>query len=364
MHKQDKYDALFSELKHEINFDQHKKSLTLHHLKTAIPTNRSKFKKRKTFMPIIISLTSIVVATCLVMLLLHDPETPTPIVANPPNEPSKIEIIDDPPLPESHLLFNVAIFGTEHPQLKNDIFTYLSTIPVENYESSDVFDTVKVDENGVAIVNFTRAFVDAYNNSMGTAGAGEFLRNINQYVFSYPEVQTVYYLLEGDATNWNSWLQFVDEPMTRAMYEEFKLNDYFYGLRINDSKETVILTIGSGKDYLEEKDVEIGGKGNFDRLIYESLDLTLLFTSDQLVSAFVEIHDTEAFDRFFESFTGNKLAHIVHDKQTSEKNIRILFSEESLNVVTAKYNSDETLTLELGTATPEEISNWKNGILE
>lgn len=55
---------------------------------------------------------------------------------------------------------------------------------------------------------------------MGTAGAGEFLRDINNYVFSYNEVHTVYYLLDGDATAWNNWLQFVDEPLTREQYEE------------------------------------------------------------------------------------------------------------------------------------------------
>ena len=362
MDKQNKYDALFSELKHEIQFDQQKKRQTLHYLKIVVPTNQHKLKKRKTFAPFMISFASIAVAACLVILLLNDKANPN--VADQPIDPNNLEIIEKPSLIESHLRFNVEAFGREHLQLKHDILTYLSTIPIEGYESAELFDTVKMDENGVAIVNFTRAFVEAYNNSMGTAGAGEFLRNVNEYVFSDQEVQTVYYLLDGDATAWNSWLQFVDEPMKRAVYEEWKLNDYFYGVRIHDSKESVILTLGSGIDYIEEKNVEIDGEGNLDRLIYESLHLNLLFNNDQLVSAVVEIQDTEAFDHFFETYTGNKLAHIVDEKQTSEKNRRIVFSEEGMYVITAKYNLDETLTLQLSAATEESIQNLKNGILE
>ena len=88
-----------------------------------------------------------------------------------------------------------------------------------NQEISNVFDTAKVDENGVAIINFNKSFVDAVNNSMGTAGAGELMRTLIGYAFSYDEINTLYNLIDGNSTAWNTWLQFVDKPVTRTEYE-------------------------------------------------------------------------------------------------------------------------------------------------
>lgn len=371
MHKQNKYDALFSELKHEIQFDSQKKRQTLALLKTTIPANQRKLKKGKSFAPFIISITSIVVAACFMLLLLNDTDKPN--VANQPNEPTNLEIDQNPPLTEGHTIFDVENFGKEHLQLKKDIPALLSNVYLAE---SDVFDTVKIDENGVAIVNFTGAFVDKFNNMMGSAGTGELMRALNEYAFSYDEIQTVYYLLDGDATAWTKWLQAVDEPITREEYEKYSSNApsfeeifsieeekfYLYGVTINDSKETIIAILGN--DYTEEFDLEIGGNGNFDRIIYEGKNLTLLFIQDKLVSAFVEIHDAQEFDDFFESFTGNKFSNIFDEKQTSVENSKIIYSEESLHMVTAVYDPLEALTLALGTATPEAISNWKNGIIE
>ena len=193
-------------------------------------------QKRKTNLkPLIVSITGILVTTFLVFLFTYDffLEAPNnkdnalePVNSNhsgtSPDGTFSITIIDEEIIPTNYeeTIFDVKNFGNEHPELKNDVIYYLSTIyKMGNQDVSNVFDTAKVDENGVAIINFNKSFVDAVNNSMGTAGAGELMRTLIGYAFSYDEVNTLYNLIDGNSTVWNTWLQFVDKPVTRTEYD-------------------------------------------------------------------------------------------------------------------------------------------------
>ena len=223
MDKQNEYDPLFSELKNEIHYEHSKKSQALHHIKTMIPRKQT-IAKKKSVTPWLVSISTIVVAASLVFLFINDWSTDLKNTSNEPNQPSETSNpVPSENYPENHTVFDVENFGIEHLQLKNDVIFYLSTTyKMGNNDILDVFDTAKVDENGIAIINFNESFVYAVNNSMGTAGAGELMRTLNSYVFSYNDVQTAYYLLDGNASAWNEWLQFVDEPINREIFRQFE----------------------------------------------------------------------------------------------------------------------------------------------
>lgn len=232
MDKQNEYDPLFSELKDKITFDQHTKKQALHHIKTKVPLHQT--TKKKFVTPLIVSISTIIVAASLALLLINERTTDLTSIDQPnetevptieqPNETTDPTLNETPPLTENQTVFNVESFGSEQLQLKNDILLYLDNLKLRDYISSEVFDTAKIDENGVAIINFSSSFMYAYGNST-TFGAGYLMRALNWYVFSYNEVQTVYYLLDGNASAWNEWLQFVDEPVTRVMYEQSKKDE-------------------------------------------------------------------------------------------------------------------------------------------
>lgn len=235
MEKQDRFDKLFSDLKDEIKLDNYHKRKFLHSVQTGLLVETSPQKRKTNLKPLIVSISGLLVTTFLVFLFTYDfsLETPNnkdnalePIISNhsgtSPDGTSSITIIDEEIISPKYeeTIFDVKNFGNEHPELKNDVIYYLSTIyKMGNQEISNVFDTAKVDENGVAIINFNKSFVDAVNNSMGTAGAGELMRTLIGYAFSYSEINTVYNLLDGNSSAWNKWLQFVDKPVTRTEYE-------------------------------------------------------------------------------------------------------------------------------------------------
>ena len=230
MEKQERIDKLFADLKDEIKLDNNHKRKFLHSVQIGL-LDKTSPQRRTNLKPLIVSISGLLVTTFLVFLFTYNfsLDTPNnkdnalePIISNTSGT-SSITIIDEDivsPTAEE-IIFDVKNFGNEHSELKNDVIYYLSTIyKMENQEISNVFDTAKVDENGVAIINFNKSFVDAVNNSMGTAGAGELMRTLIGCAFSYDEINTLYNLIDGNSTAWNTWLQFVDKPVTRTEYEE------------------------------------------------------------------------------------------------------------------------------------------------
>lgn len=106
--------------------------------------------------------------------------------------------------------FDVEHFGREHTALKKDIELLLA-----ESDAVHLINVVKFDEDGIALVDFSPAFIKAFDATMATATAGELLRNLNSRVFSYEEIQTVYYLIDGNSTDWWKWLELAHEPITR-----------------------------------------------------------------------------------------------------------------------------------------------------
>ena len=368
MEKQDKYDALFSELKKEFIYNPQQKKETLRYLKTAVHINEEKLKQKKSYTPMFISLTSLVIAACLTVLFLTNQST-APNIEHPSSEVA-------PPKMDEHVTFDVENFGQVHSTLTTDISAFLSNFSLgrAGVSISEEFDPVKIDENGVAIINFTESFIHTFTNVLHDPvlqdpNPIELMNKLNRYAFTTTDVQTIYYLIDGSATAWNEWAQIDDAPITRATYEAtishfpsfetiFTIQDetfYVYGITVNQSKQEVIETLGS--DYSEEKDIVIAGHGYFDRLVYEHLELTLVFQQDILLYAYVPIRNSQSFDRYFEAYTGDKQAQIIDEKPTSIENLRRIYSEKSLNQLSVSYDIYETLSLTLSAIIEEKISD-------
>lgn len=344
MDKRNEYDPLFSELKNEIKLNPHKKRQVLKQMKTVAPFKQTPIEKKKSVTPWIVSVSMILVAASLVLLLIN--ERPTDLTSiDQPNETTDPTLNENPPITENHTIFDVENFGIENLQLKNDILLFLDTLYLE---SSEVFDTVKIDANGVTLINFTDSFVDAYGNSMGTVGAGGFIRAVNNFVFSYNEVQTVYYLLDGDATAWNWWLDYVDEPITRAVYEENMYSSivisekngafYFDGITLGDSKAKVIEMLGG--NYTEDEYHETDGHVlEYDNL-YISLSKELLVYKISIPS-----FDESYYEELFDSFINDGFVYQNGEDLYDVNSGRYFYSKDSGHVVAAKYDPYKNLFL-------------------
>ena len=137
---------------------------------------------------------------------------------------------------------------------------------------------------------------------------------------------------------------------------------YLYGITHDDSKTKVIETLGD--DYIEDTNVELGGSRYFDRLVYEKLGLTIIFNQDQVISITVKVNDPEEFERLYDSYNEGKYYYEGSTDPTSEQNVKHLYSEETLQIVTTKYDPYQTLWLTISYTSPEFISNLKAGIYE
>lgn len=350
MSKQDKYDALFSELKNEFIYDSQQKKKTLTYLKTNMHTNAIA-KNKKSYTPLFISLTSIAIAACLTVLLIKNPSI-TPKIGNSSNEVT-------PPTEDVQEIFDVESFGRVHNNLTITISEILSKfyLHLARLDISQAFDPVKIDDNGVVVINFTTEFIEAFTSVIGDANPKELLHNLNRYVFSEQDVKTVHYLIDGDESAWNKWVEKEDAPITRAAYEASLANSpsfeeiftiqgdtfYIYGVTVNQTKQEVVEKLGV--NYMEEENIVIGGNGYFDRFVYEDLELTLIFNQDILRNAYVSIRDEQSFDHYFETFTGTKQAEIVDEHPTSMENLRTIKSSNGLNTLNARYNFYETLDI-------------------
>ena len=349
MDKQNEYDPLFSELKNEIHYEHSKKSQALHHIKTMTP-HKQTIVKKKSVTPWLVSISTIIVSASLVFLLINDWSTDLKNTSNEPNQPSETSNpVPSENYPENHTIFDVENFGVEHLQLKKDILLLLDTLYLENYESSEVFDTVKINAEGVAIINFTDSFVAAYGNSMGSYGTGFFLRAVNNFIFSYDEVQTVYYLLDGDATAWNSWLGAVDEPMTRGGYEEYIVYHsiviseengafYFGGITLGDSKAKVIELLG--ENYTENINHETDGYV----MEYDNLNISLnedLFVYKISIPSFNELY----YNALFNSFISDGFVYQDGEDLYDVNSGRYFYSKDTAHVVAAKYAPNRDLFL-------------------
>ena len=76
------------------------------------------------------------------------------------------------------------------------------------------------------------------------------------------------------------------------------------------------------------------------------------------------MNDPEEFERLYESYKGGKYYYEGSTEPTSEQNAKHLYSEETLQMVTAKYDPSRTLWLSISYTSPEFISNLKKGIYE
>ena len=363
MMKQDKYDVLFSELKNEFIYDPQQKKKTLIYLKTIIHTNNARAKHKKSYTPLFISLTSIVIAACLTVLFIRNPSM-TSIIEHPSNEVT-------PPTDDVQEIFDVESFGRVHSNLTIAISEILSKfyLHLAGIDISQAFDPVKIDDNGVVLINFTPEFIDAFTTVIEPANPRELLHNLNKYVFSEQDVEAVHYLIDGNESAWNKWVEIEDTPITRAAYEAsianspsfeeiFTIQDdtfYIYGVTINQTKQEVIERLG--ENYIEEKNIVIGGNGYYDRIEYEDLELTLIFHQNFLQNAYVLIRDSQSFDRYFETFTGTKKEEIVDEHSTSMENLRTIESNKGSNTLNARYDIYETLNIILSATSEEEISN-------
>ena len=124
---------------------------------------------------------------------------------------------------ENDILFDVTSFGTVNEELLNELDDVIS-----GNTNSEVFaigipnaiNTVQINKEGIAIVDFRSVFRTSLSNGLTSHEKGELLRALNPIIFSDLQVSSVYYLLEGNFSEWSRWLESTEEPITREIWEE------------------------------------------------------------------------------------------------------------------------------------------------
>jgi hypothetical protein len=124
---------------------------------------------------------------------------------------------------ENDIVFDVTSFGTVNEELLNELDDVIS-----GNTNSEVFaigipnaiHTVQINKEGIAIVDFRSVFRTSLSNGLTSHEKGELLRTLNPIIFSDLQVSSVYYLLEGNFSEWSRWLESTEEPITREIWEE------------------------------------------------------------------------------------------------------------------------------------------------
>jgi hypothetical protein len=217
MEKQNELDTLFTQLKKEIKYDTHAKEKSLLEVKQ-FTNQRVKHKNSK--VPAYISIAAVAIAACLFLLF-----------KNPSNEQTTSPT---PVLPaSSDTVFDVATFGKSDATIKTHLLENLVNFELIDNTSVTWLDDVRVNEEGTAIVIFNDTIIKDLNNTMSTYSGGFLMRVLNATMFSYDNIDTVYYTVNGNATTWTKWFEAVDEPFTRDYVYPF-LSDKSYGFTEND----------------------------------------------------------------------------------------------------------------------------------
>lgn len=135
---------------------------------------------------------------------------------------------------ENDIVFDVTSFGTVNEKLLDELDDVISgdaKTEVFSIGIPNAIHTVRINKEEIAIVDFSSIFRTSLDNVWSSYTKGEVLRTLNSIIFSEPQVNTVYYLLEGNFSEWSRWGEFTEEPITREMWEEMKSNEEYDGLQ-------------------------------------------------------------------------------------------------------------------------------------
>ncbi|WP_322555609.1 DUF4652 domain-containing protein [Sporosarcina beigongshangi] len=130
---------------------------------------------------------------------------------------------------EDDIIFDVNSFGTVNEKLLKELDDVISgKMKTEVFGNGipNAIHTVRINKEGIAIVDLRLVFRTTLDNFWSSHVKGEVGRAFNSILFNEPQVSTVYYLLEGNFSEWSRWGEFVEEPYTREMWEEVS-----YGLQ-------------------------------------------------------------------------------------------------------------------------------------
>ncbi|QHE52675.1 hypothetical protein [Pontibacillus sp. HMF3514] len=115
--------------------------------------------------------------------------------------------------------FDIKYVGKPFPDLKNDLLQVLRGTKQDTIfseKTTGMLNGVSITEDGTAIIDF-KDFRDTIP-SPTSAEKGKLSIELHRAVFNYPEVSTVYYQFNGNASAWWNWLEAYPEPITRAVW--------------------------------------------------------------------------------------------------------------------------------------------------
>ena len=258
--------------------------------------------------------------------------------------------------------------ATENTELKIVIENYLQDY-YQVHNTSFVHD-IKIAEN-IAYVNFKNEFVNYISPTLSSFTSGEVVNTLNRLLFEADEIESIYYFIDGDVNAWWNLFGFLKDPMERKNITDFETafsvldgEHYLYGITIQDTKSDVIQKLGI--DHIEYTNPEIGGHHVYFTSIleYKSLNLSIHFNEDKVVSIFMNHVNENVFEKMFDSYSGGKYLYESSINDYSENNAKHLYSKDTLQMVTAKFDPYRNLTVSISLATPEFIQNIENGIYE
>ena len=109
--------------------------------------------------------------------------------------------------------FDLSEYGEIYGDLERDLTSLMSGEKADTVIADAMKDTVigvSIDKNGTVVVSFKdfREFVAAPSSDT----RGEFLWDLHDTVFKYPEVKEVYFTFDG---NFTEWLELTDDPIIK-----------------------------------------------------------------------------------------------------------------------------------------------------
>ncbi|WP_419761854.1 GerMN domain-containing protein [Caldalkalibacillus salinus] len=86
-----------------------------------------------------------------------------------------------------------------------------------NEQTAGMLNGVSIMVDGTTVVDFKN--LSDQLGALSTAEKGQLAQELNTAVFQFEQVSKVYYQFDGSFIDWCHWLEIVEEPVTRGMWE-------------------------------------------------------------------------------------------------------------------------------------------------
>ncbi len=113
------------------------------------------------------------------------------------------------------MFFDLEQHGERIPELEKEINELLSG-ELSSFGFANMLNGIAINEKGVAVIEF--ADLRSLYGSMTSNESGIIFQQLVEVIWKYPEIQEVYFTLNGSFTAWAVWLESSFDPIKREDY--------------------------------------------------------------------------------------------------------------------------------------------------